>query len=182
MHPTLRELELSLPELERSPVERGVIEMICSRPTASRRQVLTEAELDPEQGMVGDDWVRRFCKRTEDGSPHRGMQMAIMNSRVAHAVSGDRARWALAGDQLFVDFDLAADRMVPGARLAVGDAVVQVTDMPHTGCAKFAKRFGADALRFLNSPRGRAMNMRGIFVEIVTGGTVRVGDSIEVVS
>ena len=90
-----------------------------------------------------------------------------MNARAAALVAGDRERWPLAGDQLYVDLDLSGENLPPGTRLAIGSAVVEVTDEPHTGCKKFSARFGLDALEFVNSPEGRALNLRGINTRVV---------------
>ncbi len=74
------------------------------------------------------------------------MQLNVMSARVIDLVAaGDRERWALAGDQLYVDLDLSEENLPPGTRLALGSAVIEVTDQPHTGCAKFSARFGAAA-------------------------------------
>jgi len=50
--------------------------------------------------------------------------------------------------------------------------------LPHTGCAKFTERFGSAAARWVNTPIGRALNLRGINVRVVTSGQVRRGDAI----
>jgi MOSC domain-containing protein YiiM len=101
-----------------------------------------------------------------------------MNAPSTALVAGDPERWPLAGDQLYVDFDLSDEHLPPGTRLAVGSAVIEVTDDPHTGCKKFSTRFGLEALQFVNSPEGRALNLRGINTRVVEPGTVRVGDAI----
>ena len=101
-----------------------------------------------------------------------------MNARATALVAGDRERWPLAGDQLYVDLDLSGEHLPPGTRLAIGTAVIEVTADPHTGCKKFSERFGLEALMFVNSPEGRALNLRGINTRIVQSGTVRVGDTI----
>ena len=90
-----------------------------------------------------------------------------MNARVTALVAGeDRERWALAGDQLYVDLDLSYRNLPPGTRLRVGEAVIEVTEEPHRGCGKFSSRFGVEALKFVNSavgPRARtcAASTRG---------------------
>ena len=89
-------------------------------------------------------------------------------------------RMALAGDQLFVDLDLSPANLPPGTRLAIGGAVIEVTDQPHTGCAKFVARFGAEAMRFVNGRAGRAMRLRGLNARVVRAGTVRPGDAVRV--
>jgi MOSC domain-containing protein YiiM len=102
----------------------------------------------------------------------------LMNARAIALIAGSRDRWALAGDQLYVDFDLSPENLPPGTRLAVGDALVEVTDELHAGCAKFTERFGSAAIRFVNSPGGRARRLRGMYAKVVTAGAVRPGDSI----
>jgi MOSC domain-containing protein YiiM len=101
-----------------------------------------------------------------------------MNARVAALLAGERQRWGLAGDQLYVDLDLGTDNLPPGTRLAAGTAVIEVSATPHTGCAKFSSRFGPDALRFVSTPTGRALQLRGINTRIVAAGAVRTGDTI----
>ncbi|MCX6048050.1 MAG: MOSC domain-containing protein, partial [Chloroflexi bacterium] len=114
--------------------------------------------------------------RTTDGSSHPDMQLNIMNSRVIALVAQDKDRWALAGDQLFIDLDLSEDNLPPGTQLALGSAVIEVTNQPHTGCAKFVARFGLDAMKFVNSAEQKQLHLRGINAKVVQPGTIRVGD------
>ena len=101
-----------------------------------------------------------------------------MNARVIALLAGDPDRRALAGDQLYVDLDLSAGNLPPGTRLALGSAMIEITALPHTGCGKFTARFGSEAARFVNSPDGRALRLRGVNAKVVQPGTVRRGDSI----
>ena len=101
-----------------------------------------------------------------------------MNARTVALVAGDRERWPLAGDQLYVDLDLSPENLPPGARLEVGTAVVEISDVPHTGCAKFTERFGSAAIRFVNGSSGRAHRLRGVNARVVQNGVVRPGDPI----
>jgi MOSC domain-containing protein YiiM len=174
----LENLEQGLPQIRRSPKESGTIELIARRPAVEERELVAEAELDPGTGLVGDCWLERGTSSTEDGSAHPDRQLTLMNARAAALVAGDRERWAMAGDQLYVDFDLSVDNLPPGTRLEVGSAVIEVTDEPHLGCGKFVRRFGVDAMKLVNSNVGRELNLRGINTKIVSGGTVRVGDEI----
>jgi hypothetical protein len=152
--------------------------MIVRRPRVGEREMLGEADLDQSVGLVGDTWKDRTSKRTPDGSPHPDMQLNIINARTIDLLAGDESRWPLAGDQLFVDLDLSGANLPAGTRLAIGTAIIEVTDQPHTGCEKFVDRFGLDAMKFVNSPVGRSLNMRGINARVVQSGTIRVGDAI----
>ncbi len=128
-----------------------------------------------KKGLVGDSWIRRPSSRTADGSPHPDMQINIMNARVTALVAQDKGRWHLAGDQLYLDMDLSSENLPPGTQLAIGSAVIEVTPPPHTGCKKFVSRFGLDAMKFVNSPVGRELHLRGINAKVVQGGRIRVG-------
>ena len=172
------ELEAGLEEISRSPKDDGVVEMIVRRPQVGEREILQEGELDPADGLVGDSWKRRSSKRTADGTPHPDMQLNLMNSRVVALLSQDKSRWHLAGDQLFVDLDLSEANVPAGTKLAIGAALIEVTAQPHTGCAKFAERFGADAIKFVNSREHQNLHLRGINARVVRAGTLRVGDTI----
>ncbi len=175
---TAVELQAELEQLGASPRDNGTLAMIVCRPAEGERLVLERANLDPREGLIGDNWRTRGSKRTEDGSAHPDMQIAMMNSRVIQAVAKDRDRWPLAGDQLFIDLDVSVENLQPGQRIAIGTAVLEITDVPHTGCDKFTARFGHDAIRFVNSPEGRQLRRRGIYARVVQAGTISVGDRI----
>ncbi len=177
-HASLAALNESLPNVRRSPAEIGSIELIACRPAVEARELLDQAQLDPVVGLIGDCWRTRGSGSTADGSANPDAQLTLMNARVASLVAGPRDRWALAGDQLYVDFDLSAANLPPGTRLGVGDAVIEVTSLPHTGCGKFVRRFGVDAQRFVNSDAGRELNLRGLNTKVVVGGTVRTADAV----
>jgi hypothetical protein len=175
-HLTTEELEAGLEHILKSPQDNGILELIVRRPQVEEREVLHEGELDLLQGLVGDTWRVRGSTRTADGSPHPEMQLNIMNARVIALLARDRGRWQLAGDQLFLDLDLSGANLPPGTRLALGSAVVEVTPQPHTGCHKFLARFGPAALKFVNSPVGRQLNLRGINAKVIQPGIIRIGD------
>jgi hypothetical protein len=177
-HLTAGELEAGLGEIGASPKDEGRLELIVRRPQTGAREVIEEGELDSIAGLVGDTWKARASRRTADQSPHPDMQITIMSSRVIALVAQSKDRWPIAGDQLFVDMDLSEANLPPGTRLALGAAIVEVTDQPHTGCSKFVERFGLDAMKFVNSPGGRALNLRGINAKVVRGGVIRVGDAV----
>ena len=124
------------------------------------------------------NWNQRPSSRTDDGGPHPDMQLNVMNARAVALVAGDRDRWSLAGDQLYVDLDISEANVPPGTQLAIGTAVIEVTDQPHTGCAKFTQRFGLEAHRFVNSRERADLHLRGINAKVVTPGTIRPGDAV----
>jgi len=177
-HLTKPELEAGLEEIRRAPKDKGVLEMIVRRPREDERELLDVGELDLMLGLVGDTWKDRSSSRTADKSPHPDMQLNIMNSRAVALVAQSKDRWALAGDQLYIDMDLSEVNLPPGTKLSIGTAIIEVTNQPHTGCQKFVARFGLDAMKFVNSEVGRELNLRGINAKVVKPGTVHVGDVV----
>jgi len=167
----LNALEAGVDEVRQSPKDDGRVEMIIRRPSEGEREQLDEATLDTEHGLVGDRWKLA-------GSPNVKAQLTLKNARFAALVAQSPERRNLAGDQLYVDFDLSGENIPPGTRLEIGTAIVEVSDVPHTGCRKYLDRFGKDALKFVNSPVGRELNLRGINTRIVVSGVVRTGDVV----
>ena len=174
----LIELEAGLAEIRRSPADDGILRLIVRRPAVDERELVEAARLDTDQGLVGDSWRARGSKRTADGSADPEAQVTLMNARVATLLAGSPDDWSVAGDQLYVDLDLAESNLPIGTRLAIGDAVLEVSAAPHTGCAKFSGRFGVDALRFVSTPEGRELRLRGMNTRVVRGGTIALGDVV----
>jgi hypothetical protein len=177
-HPSTAALEAGVAEVRRSPADAGRLELIVRRPEVGAREVVAEATLDLADGLAGDCWRARGSSRTPDGAANPDAQLTLMNARAAALIAGPLDRWPLAGDQLFVDLDLGGANLPAGTRLLLGTATIEVTAHPHTGCEKFAARFGRDAARFVNSPVGRELNLRGINTRVVVPGVVRLGDIV----
>lgn len=175
-HLSTAELEQGLDNILKSPDDRGELQLIVRRPEVDRRESITEGHLDVEQGLVGDNWRARGSGHRPDGSADPEMQLNIMNTRVVALVADDPGRQELAGDQLYLDLNLDGDNLPPGTRLAIGAAIIEVTAPPHTGCKKFAARFGRDATVFVNSGMGKKLNLRGINARVTKSGDIRVGD------
>ena len=176
-HLTMTELEAGLDRIRQSPKDEGLVELIVRRPKIEEREILEEAEFTQVDGLIGDSWSRRGSSSTPDGSANPEMQINIMNSRSVALVAQVRERWALAGDQLFIDMDLSKANLPVGSRISIGSAVLEVTAPPHTGCRKFVARFGVEAMKFVNSELGRELCLRGINAKVIQAGTIRVGQT-----
>ena len=175
-HFTVDELNAGVENILASPADAGELKLIVTRPEVDERETPQQARLDVEQGLLGDNWLARGSRHMPNGAADPEMQLNIMNSRVVDCVAGSEDRWPLAGDQLFLDMDLSGENLPPGTQIALGEAVVEVTAPPHTGCKKFAARFGVDAMVFVNSGRGKTQKFRGICAKVVKSGDIRVGD------
>ena len=171
-------LEAGLAHILASPKDAGRLELIVARPQIDQRLVLQSGHLDTREGLSGDNWKDRYSSLTPDHRPHPDDQVTLMNSRVIDLLANDRERWQIAGDQLYVDLDLSTENLPPGTRLQVGEAVVVVTDLPHTGCSKFAARFGPEALKFVNGAEHKRLRLRGINARVLRSGAIRPGDAI----
>lgn len=172
---TREELDAHLDELRALPTDRGTLELIVVRPKEGERETPDTAQVTIEDGLVGDRW-QPFVEK--DGSLGREAQLTIASTHVLGLVA-EPERWALAGDNLLVDMGLDTEGLPAGSKLAIGDTlVVRISELPHTGCAKFSARFGSDALKFINSPEGRRLRLRGLNAKVVVPGTISVGDPV----
>ena len=177
-HRTPEELEASLAHVRDAPSDGGKLRLIVRRPREDEREILDEGDLDLEVGLVGDDWLARGDPSQEDGRAHPLAQGTIMNSRVLEVMAGPVDRWPLAGDQLYVDLDLSEENLPAGTRLSMGEALLEVSAKPHTGCSKFTQRFGLAAMRWVNSETGMKLRLRGLNTRVLKPGTIRVGDRV----
>jgi MOSC domain-containing protein YiiM len=179
LHFSETELNAGLPEILRSPSNGGVVVQITARPDKELRELRERSEVTPQEGLPGDRWARHCSRKLPDGSLNPDTQLTLMNSRAAALVAGEKERWPLAGDNLLVDLDLSESNLPAGQRLKLGGAILEITAQPHTGCAKFSSRFGVGALKFVNSPEGKKLRLRGIHARVVQAGAIAVGDRIE---
>lgn len=176
---SIAELEAGLEHIRQAPRDQGVLKMIVQRPQIDERKVIDQGELNTVEGLVGDNWKDRGSKHTPDGSATLYSQITIMNARCIALLAQNEEHWALAGDQLYVDFDLSDDNIPAGTRLAIGSVILEVSAEPHSGCKKFSARFGMEALKFVNSPEGKQLHLRGINARVIQEGVIRVGDAVK---
>jgi MOSC domain-containing protein YiiM len=174
-HLSLDRLQAGLDRVRAAPTDAGTLELIVARPAKGERQILADGTFDLHQGLVGDRWRPR---RGANGDP--GLQVTLMNARMIALVAGgdDHERWAQAGDQLYVDFDISETNLPIGSRFSVGDVVLEVSPHRHTGCGKFIRRFGVDSMKLISSDAGRELRLRGLIAWVVEPGTVSRGDAV----
>jgi hypothetical protein len=170
LHLEPEQLEAGMPHIRQSPKNNGTLDMIVIRPAEDERVILAECPMSPEGGLHGDNWASR--------NPDLETQITLMNSRAVALLAQSKDRWALAGDQLYVDFDLSDDNLKTGDRFTIGTVTFEVTPKAHNGCLKFAARYGHKAHKFVNMGEGKHLHLRGIYVKVVEAGVVHVGDSI----
>jgi hypothetical protein len=164
-----------LDTVHEAPRDDGLLELIVRRPAVDEREVLEQGDLDLDVGLVGDRWALRDKERTP---VYLASQLTLIGTRLLAAIEPDRSRWPIAGDQLYVDLDLCEAHLPVGSRLSIGAAVIEVSGESHTACAKFSARFGSEALRWINSPLGRAHRLRGLNARVVQAGAIRQGDRV----
>lgn len=177
-HLSMTELEAGMDYIRQSPKDHGILKLIVRRPVDDEREAIESGELALSQGLIGDNWKARGSKKTPDGSANLDAQITVMNARTIELLAQEQERWPLAGDQLYIDIDLSDDNLPPGTRLAIGSAIIEVSAVPHTGCNKFSARFGVEAMKFVNSPEGKRLHLRGINTRIVQGGVIHMGDIV----
>jgi MOSC domain len=166
--PTRAELEAAWAVAESAPRSSGTVRGICVRVDEGVHATPERAEVTVEDGLAGDRWATG--KRDLDA------QITLMNVRVAELIGGPLD---LAGDNFQVDLDLSEEALPVGTRLRLGEALLEVSPAPHTGCKKFKERFGLDALKWVNDNRDR--RLRGMNCRVVEAGAVAVGDPVVVV-
>jgi hypothetical protein len=170
----LAELERRFALLPSSPQDQGRVILLVSKAGGGLRQTPRKVQLAPGVGMPGD-------ARGRDPELDEASQLAVMQRDVAELVANGQPL-TLFGDNLFLDLDLSTQNLPAGSRLRVGQALLEVTPLPHNGCVKFRGRFGDNALRFVSKKELRHRNLRGIYMRVVEAGEVVLGDMVEVIS
>jgi MOSC domain-containing protein YiiM len=173
-HLTHEELELGLRALPPAPKNAGAVAMVVVRPEVDSRRTPDRARLTPEAGLEGDRWGTR-------PSPNRENQVTLMWAGAARFFANGQPI-SLFGDNLLVELDLSEVNLPAGSLLRIGEALCEVTPLPHTGCGKFAARFGQAAREIMAAEEFAAQRLRGIHVRVLEAGDVCPGDAVQVLS
>lgn len=176
--PTLEHLEAQKPWVLDAPKDAAPMLSLCVRPAEGERQFVERIRFDPEQGVVGDRWRRKTWMHLPDGSPDPRIQVCLLGSRVLQLVRREGTAMIHPGDTIIADMDFSEANLPAGQRLQVGTAVLEVSDVFNTGCAKWQQRYGPAALRWINRPENRALRLRGILARVVTAGEATLGDVV----
>ena len=178
-HPTLETLEAGVDHIRNSPSDDGILDMIVVRPQKKQRSTPQQCALTSKGGLEGDHWAKGCWKSLPDGSPDPSVQITIMNSRCLDLITTSKSQWPLAGDNLIADLDLSVENLSPGQRLSIGSAILEITEVPHTGCNSFKERFGLESLKFVSTKMGKELRLRGIYAKVVKDGEVQLGDRLK---
>ncbi len=139
-----------------------VVAVCISKNKGERKTPVASVELRENHGIVGDahagEWHRQVSLlATESIAKMRAMGLDVDSGDFAENITTE-------------GIDLPA--LPVGTRLTVGETLLEVTQIGkecHTRCAIFYQ--AGDCV----------MPKEGIFVRVLTGGTVRPGDAIELV-
>ena len=176
MQPTRADLDHAIGDILAAPKTGAAITMLCLRPDIGERQFVDEITVTRAQGIPGERWATRPWIRQSDGSPHPGIQISILSKRVLDLVWTDRNRQIHPGDTFIVDMDLSEQNLPVGQLLAVGSAVLRVSDVFNDGCAKWKKHYGDPAFHWVRDPQNRPHRLRGILCSVEKDGKFRAGD------
>ena len=162
-----------LDKLTASPKQEGMVHSIFRRPPEGGREPLNHCRVEPGRGLVGDKWE-------EDPERQEGTEVSLINVHLIRAIADGPRQWAEAGDQLVVDLDLSEANLPVGTRLAIGEAVIELSDVPHRPCEAFHARFGAKAAKRVARGCARGLRSRGAMCRVVEAGKIKPGSEVRV--
>lgn len=179
-HVTTDELMAALPGVLSAPKTGSAVEHLCFRPGFSERRFVRELTLTRARGIPGERWETAPWLKLPDGTGHPGIQVSILPRRVLDLVWRDREGTVHPGDTFVCDLDTSFANLPEGQLLAVGTAVLRVSEVFNEGCAKWKVRYGSEAYDWVRRPDHRDYRLRGILCSIEQDGVIRLGDAVEV--
>lgn len=178
--PTYKELMAALPGVLSAPKTGSAVEYLCFRPGYNERQFPAELTLTRDQGIPGERWGQAPWLKLEDGTGHPGIQVSILPRRVLDLVWREGDETVSPGDTFVADLDMTEANLPEGQLLAVGTAVLRVSDVFNGSCAKWKVRYGADAYDWARAPEHKHLRLRGVLCSIEQDGVIRLGDRVQV--
>ena len=179
---TVDELDARWSNVPVATRDHGKVLQVCVRPDLDQRAFPEVLELCPKRGAIGDRWERRSWMHLADGSPDPRVQVAVASGRMLDFLTSLTGCDHHPGDTLIVDLELSVENLPVGTRLAVGSGVMEISEVENDACAKFATHYGNDVFEWIRAEANRGKRLRGLFAQVVTGGVVRNGDEIRIVS
>jgi MOSC domain-containing protein YiiM len=145
-----------------------VVSIVYSPPGSKRRPQdhytrvpLERAKLIEFLGIDGD---------LKSGTGDRQLNVMLAENLAELLAEGFKTSPGELGEQIVIS-GIPADALVPGARVRLGSAVIEVT-IPRTGCARFETIQG--------KTKQAAAGRLGVLARVIAGGEIAVGDEVEV--
>ena len=160
-HLTENQLRAALLALPAPPRTRGVVRAVVLRPNQGTRSCPPSVVLVAGAGVAGDCW--------EHGARKPAAAVSVMRDDVARLIANGQDP-ALGGDNLRIDLDLDERHLPVGTHLQVGGALCRVSPKLHTGCRRFAARFGRPARELPRTSTWLPHRLRGLFLEVAQQG------------
>lgn len=175
--------QLAIELAESAPFGSGKVDFLINRPSEGVHVPVEELYLDVDKGIIGDRWSDTAWLRLPDGRPDPRVQVSLTNTKVMQCYTGSEADSVYrCGDNLYVDFNITEVALRVGDRIAVGDAILELSDVVNDACGKFSQRFGKTAFSHVRNEANASFRLRGVFCRIVQSGRVELGSQLEVVS
>ena len=176
MHATRIELDEALPHVMAAPKDGAAIEMLCLRPAYNDRRFVDQIEVTQEGGIAGERWSTAPWLRLENGEPHPGIQISILQKRVLDLIWRNRETTTYPGDTFVVDMDLSLRNLPMGQLLRAGGVILRVSDVFNTACVKWKARHGSEAKDWVTAPGHPELRLRGILCSVEQDGQIANGD------
>lgn len=168
----------ALPGVLSAPKTGSAVELLCLRPGYGERRFVEYVTVTQAQGIPGERWGAAPWLKLPDGTGHPGIQISILPRRVLDLIWRDRGNVVHPGDTFVCDLDMTEANLPAGFQLAVGTAVLRVSDVWNDACAKWKVRHGEAAFKWVRTHP--TFRLRGVLCSVERDGVIRNGDAVEV--